>query len=207
MDQRQPFIARWGEHFLNLLVDAQDADALLGDFAEEYADRARALGDWKAGLWYWSQIAGSSRSLLSLRFHRELERRKFMNNTLIQDKRFIVIGLLALLPALLIVIPGALQSGLGITSLNDGLDAAYHRFPPLTFLIHPVILLGGLLLTFGLNLLPALGFHIERGPQGLNATVTFKKKWLHWALVGFSLLLVAILLGYSLTENFIITPR
>jgi hypothetical protein len=199
---------RWGEHLLALLIDAQDSDALLGDFAEEYAVRARSFGYWKASLWYSGQIAGSSVSLVWLRLHHWFERREHMKDNFgIWDRRFIGIGLLALLPALLVVVPGVLQSGLGLSGPNDGLDAAFNRLPVLRFLIHPAVLLGGLLVAFALNALPALGLHWERNPEGLSATVTFKNHWLHWTLVGLSLLMLATILAYSVTENFIITPR
>lgn len=207
MHEGKQLIARWGERILALLVDEQDSDALLGDFAEEYTDRVRSEGSVKAGLWYWRQIAGSSGSLLWLKLYRQYERRTIMNNSMMKDKRFIWIGLLALLPALLIIVPGLLQSGLGITALNDNLEAAYRGFPPLGFLIHPAVLLGGLLIALGLNVLPALDLRWESNERGLTAMVTIKKHWLHWAVVGFSLLLLATLLVYSLTENFTILPR
>lgn len=125
----------------------------------------------------------------------------------LQNKRFVWIGLVALLPALLLVITGILQSGFGITTPNDALDALFQRYAVLKLIIHPLILLGGLGIALILNLLPASQLHWSRETQSLSATITLKNNLLHWVLVGVSLFLFGTILLYSVVENFNIIPR
>ncbi len=125
----------------------------------------------------------------------------------LQSKRFFWIGLIALLPALLLVILGVLQSGFGITTPNEALDALFQRYAALKLMIHPLVLLGGLGAAVILNLLPASQLQWNRESQSLSATFTLKNNLLHWALVGVSLLLLGTILLYSLGENFQIIAR
>ncbi len=127
--------------------------------------------------------------------------------TPLQNKRFVWIGLVALLPALLLVITGILQSGFGITTPNDALDAFFQRFAATKLIIHPLVLLGGLGAALILNLLPASQLQWSRDSQSLSATFTLKKNLLHWVLVAVSLLLLGTILLYSVVENFQILPR
>lgn len=57
-------------------------------------------------------------------------------------------------------------------------------------------------MAFALNLLPALTLCFERGSEGLTSLITFKPALLHWAFIGMSLLMVAIILIYAFFENF-----
>jgi hypothetical protein len=62
--------------------------------------------------------------------------------------------------------------------------------------------LGGLLLAFVLNLLPAMRLRFERQPEGLTGVITLKPVLIHWAVVGMCLLMVGIILIYAFFENF-----
>lgn len=112
------------------------------------------------------------------------------------------ISLIALIPALMLVIPGILQSGFGYLSANDARDALFASVPALEFLINPVILMGGLLLAFVINILPAMTFRFERKPEGLTSTITFKPVVLHWIFIGASVLMIGIIAIYAFFENF-----
>lgn len=184
-------------------------DAILGDFAEEYSTLRCNSSDSKAKLSYWQQTFRSCLPLIGMKISRHIERSLAMleKMPLMQNKRLVWIGLAALLPALLLVITGVLQSGFGITTPNDALDALFQRYAVLKLIIHPLILLGGLGLALILNLLPASQLHWDRESQSLSATMTLKNNVLHWALVGISLLLLGIILLYSIVENFNIIPR
>ena len=120
----------------------------------------------------------------------------------LHNKNFLWISLIALIPALMLIIPGVLQSLFGYFGPNNALDTMYVNAPYLEVLRNPVILLGGPLLAFLLNLLPALNLRFERQFEGLTSVITFKPALLHWAIIGMSLLMVGIILIYAFFENF-----
>ncbi len=126
---------------------------------------------------------------------------------LIQNKRFFWVSLIVLVPAVLLVTTGVLQSGFGITAPNDVLDTLFQRYAALKLIVHPLVLLGGLGTAFILNLLPTTRLQWSRDSQSLSATFTLSNNLLHWALVGISLLLLGTILLYSVVENFQIIPR
>ena len=117
------------------------------------------------------------------------------------NKNFLWISLAALIPALLLIVPGLSQS-LGYLTPNNAMDNLYANAPYLEILRSPLLLLGGLLLAFILNLLPALTLRFERGPEGLTGVITFKPAILHWVFIGMSLLMVGTILIYAFFENF-----
>ena len=125
-----------------------------------------------------------------------------MNNNPGSHNTFsLIAGLAALIPALLLVIPGLLQSA-GYIGLNDMRDNLLAGLPALQLLLHPFVLLGGLLLSFVLNVFPAMKLRFERQPDGLVSVITLKPVLLHWLFVGTSLLMVLIILIYAFFENF-----
>jgi hypothetical protein len=122
-------------------------------------------------------------------------------NMELHNKNSLWISLVALIPALMLIIPG-LSQGLGYTAPNNAIDNLYANAPYLEILRSPVLLLGGLLLAFILNLLPALNLRFEKGTEGLTGVITFKPALIHWAIIGMSLLMVAIIMIYVFLENF-----
>ena len=123
-------------------------------------------------------------------------------NMELHNRNFLWISLIALIPALMLIIPGISQSLFGNFGPNNAMDTLYTNAPYLEILRSPVLLLGGLLLAFLLNLLPALNMRFERGPEGLTSVITFKPVLIHWAFIGMSLLMVGIILIYAFFENF-----
>ena len=123
-------------------------------------------------------------------------------NMELHNKNFLWISLVALIPALMLIIPGLSQSLFGNFSLSNAMDNLYANAPYLEILRSPVLLLGGMLLAFILNLLPALTLRFERGTEGLTSVITFKPALLHWAFIGMSLLMVGTILIYAFFENF-----
>ena len=184
-------------------------DAILGDFAEEYNIARRNNSKSKATLYYWQQIARSCLPLIGMKISRHIERILTMSEklSLMQNKRFFWISLIVLVPAFVLVTTGILQSGFGITTPNDALDALFQRYAVLKLIIHPLILLGGLGAALILNLLPASRLQWNNESQSLSTTLTLKNNLLHWVLVCISLLLLGTILLYSIVENFNIIPR
>lgn len=201
-----PYLAEW---ILRQLIDAEDMDAILGDFAEEYSILSCNSSDSKAKLSYWQQTVRSCLPLIGMKISRHIERSLTMleKMPLMQNKRFFWISLIVLVPASMLVTTGILQSGFGITAPNDALDALFQRYALLKLIIHPLILLGGLGAALILNLLPASRLQWNSESQSLSATLTLKNNLMHWALVGVSLILLGTILLYSMVENFNIIPR
>jgi hypothetical protein len=97
-----------------------------------------------------------------------------------------IIGLLLLVPATLLVSSSLLGFNL----------------PPALF--HPVLVMGGLLASMVLNALAVLRLQLEREPHGHLAALTLRigTKAFNLAVLGTSLMLLAIILGYLFVENF-----
>ena len=195
---------RLAERLLASILTPDDAEAVLGDFAELFNTNAYQSNLQKAQFWYWIQTFKSAPSLIRLKLSNELERRMetMIKNLNLHNKSSLWISLIALIPALLLVIPGIMQSGLGYLGPNDALDTMFAKAPALQILLSPIVLLGGLLLAFILNLTPAIKLRFERQPEGLTSVITFKPVILHWIFVGISLLIVGIILLYAFFENF-----
>jgi hypothetical protein len=189
------------ERILSLLLTPEDAETVLGDFAEICNQQNSQR---QAHTWYWGETFRSAPALLQLKLSRQFERSftDMNKNMELHNKNFLWISLLALIPALMLIVPGLFQSLLGNLGPSSALDNFFTRAPFIEFLRHPAILLGGLLLAFVLNLLPALNVRFEQSPAGLTSVITFKPALLHWALIGMSLLMVAIITIYVFLENF-----
>jgi len=189
------------EHILSLLLTPEDAETVLGDFAEICSHQN---SQEQAHSWYWQETLRSAPALLQLKLSRQFERSfTAMNKNMeLHNKNFLWISLVALIPALMLIIPGLSQSLFGNFSLSNAMDNLYANAPYLEILRSPVLLLGGMLLAFILNLLPALTLRFERGTEGLTSVITFKPALLHWAFIGMSLLMVGTILIYAFFENF-----
>jgi len=199
--QRQLFQPpKLAERILSMLLMPEDAETVLGDFAEICNQQNNQR---QANSWYWKETSSSAPALLGLKLSRQFERSfTAMNKNMgLHKANFLWISLVALIPALMLIIPGLSQS-LGYMSPNNAMDNLYANAPYLEILRSPFLLLGGLLLAFILNLLPAMNLRFERQPEGLTSVITFKPALLHWAIIGMSLLMVGIILIYAFFENF-----
>ncbi|MCI0549962.1 MAG: permease prefix domain 2-containing transporter [Anaerolineae bacterium] len=187
------------ERFLTSMLTQDNAEVVLGDFEELFHINAAQSNLQKAQSSYWIQLLKSAPFLIHLKLSNEFERilTAMIKNMNLHNKPSLLVSLIALIPALLLVIPGIMQSGLGITKLND---AIFANVPSLLF--SPAILLGGLLIAFVLNIIPAIKLHFERQPEGLTSVITFRPVLLHWIFVGMSVLMVGIILIYAFFENF-----
>jgi hypothetical protein len=117
------------------------------------------------------------------------------------------LGFLLTIPALIIFIPGILQTGLGLTRLNDGLDALLTQFNVLKLIIHPIVVLGGLFLALSLNVMPVIQTKFQLNDGNLMSVITIKGKLLNLGMMALVLFLTAALLLYAFVENFQIVAR
>lgn len=121
--------------------------------------------------------------------------------------RFALIGAVLSLPAALIVVTGLAQGLFGLHQLNDALDALFAKAVVFKTLIHPVVVIGGLLIALGLNALPVFKFTVvpeDRTLVGVIRTKDRVSNLVTFLLAGF---LLAGLFAYSITENFVIIAR
>jgi hypothetical protein len=188
------------ERILSLLLMPEDSETVLGDFAEICNQQN---SQEQADSWYWKEVFRSAPTLLHLKLARQFERSftVMTKNMGLHNKNFLWISLVAVIPALMLIIPGISQS-LGFMTPNNAMDNLFANVPSLEILRSPVVLLGSLLLAFILNLLPALNLRFERGPEGLTSVITFKPVLIHWTIIGMSLLMVGTILIYAFVENF-----
>ena len=109
-----------------------------------------------------------------------------------RKNKLALLGFILVLPALLLVTGGLAQSVLGTTHINDLLNFKLPFF-------HPVVIIGGLMLAFVLNLLPLLRINFQDGL--LTSTLTLRDKYLNLGLIGGIGLLFTIIFLYLLAEN------
>lgn len=208
------------ERVLCRLLSADLAESLVGDLAEELESTAANWGRWRTLTWVGRQILSSAPALLrrelSLRWAGRTvtpERQSVpavqtpwrgmdMNGYRRQNTRLFALGVILVLPAMLIVVPGLLQSGLNSLAAGDSVDALLDRLPVLDILIHPAVILGGLLLAFLINARQVFDLHMEREPERMVWRVGVNLHPLHFGFVLFTLAVVGVIFLYLLVENF-----
>src|SRR2546430_2015106 len=99
------------------------------------------------------------------------------------------VGALLVLPAVLVPAAGAL-----------GLD-------PSSPFIHPVVVLGGLLVALVLNAMAVFRLHFQRDDAGFLGSLRVLARWPNLAVLVVTGVLAAGLLGYGFLENFRIVSR
>ena len=98
-----------------------------------------------------------------------------------------VVGGVFILPAFLLCLSGLLQ----LSASN--------------VLIHPVLVLGGLMLAIGLNMMPVLKTQIDEGNS--VGVVRIKGRLLNLSLLVLSLLLLTAIMVYGFIENFRVVAK
>ena len=114
-----------------------------------------------------------------------------------------VLGLALILPSLVLVTSGVLQTGFGSTGLVDLVESLGIE----TFLFSPALILGGLGLALVINLVSVLRVQFQLEAGILVSTIQVRGQLLNLGLIGLSGLLLASILLYAVTENFLILPR
>ena len=187
-----------GNRLLGILLRDADREAILGDFAEEYQTILKRSGTRKARSWYWLEILRSALPLLYLAFGKIAVGRIIEKMLLQNDNRLAGAGLLFSLPALLLCIGGIMQSFFGLTHFNQALNFDW-------FFFHPAILLGGLVLSIGLNLIPVFRLRFVEG--NLIGTLVIRSKLVNLGVVLLTIIFLTIIFLYVLAENFQVFAR
>ena len=118
-----------------------------------------------------------------------------------------IVGFVLDIPGSIIVSAGLLQVGLGLRQVSDFLDALFAKFPALNILIHPVVVIGGLVLAIGLNMIPIFQIKLQPQQDGLVTVITTQWRIFNIAILALSLFLFSALLLYAFVENFQVLPR
>lgn len=123
------------------------------------------------------------------------------------SNRLAVAGIVLSVPALIIVAAGILEAGFGLREINNTLDEILLRFPGISVMIHPAIVIGGLIISLAINAIPVVRIRLEAQAQTCVATITAHRKIPNIAAALLSSFLLAALMCYAFGENFRIVSR
>lgn len=137
---------------------------------------------------------------------------QFMLTQFFQKYRntFAGIGAVILSPAAFLVTFGLMNAS-GFDAPNNWLEnlLATNATAKTLFglFLHPVVVLGGIVLTLAMNSLPLLHIRFQPEESSISATITVKERFRNAILAAFSLFLLGSVLMYAFFENFRIEPR
>jgi len=182
------------EKFLEFILSREDAEILLGDFAEEYFTLTNKFGTFTGRILYWFGVIKSLRSFMVL-LKNKFTWSYFMYDIFKSknDKKIAVTGLVMIVPAILLSAGGLLQSFFRITSVSNALNYQ-------SIIFSPFVILGGLFAAFVINMLSI--FHIKYQDGDIVSTLRIKGKLINLAVIGAITLLGSIIFLYLLVENF-----
>lgn len=182
------------EKLLGFILSREDAEILLGDFAEEFFTLTSKYGLFTGRILYWFGVIKSMRSFMVLS-ENKFTRSYFMYDIFKSknDKKIAVTGLVLIVPAILLCVGGLLQAFFGITSVSNALNYQ-------SFIFSPFIILGGLFVAFVINLLSI--FHIKYQDGDIVSTLHIKGKLINLVIIGAITFLGSIIFLYLLVENF-----
>ena len=182
------------EKLLGFILSREDAEILLGDFAEEFFTLTSKYGLFTGRILYWFGVIKSMRSFMVLS-ENKFTRSYFMYDIFKSknDKKIAVTGLVLIVPAILLCVGGLLQAFFGITSVSNALNYQ-------SFIFSPFIILVGLFVAFVINLLSI--FHIKYQDGDIVSTLHIKGKLINLVIIGAITFLGSIIFLYLLVENF-----
>ena len=200
------------ERVLRRLAGAEIAEAAWGDLMEEAAAVQRRRGRILARLWIAMQSLQLVFGLLDPdlfapgRWAREVAMDDWTDR---RRKTVALVGVLAGLPAAVLVVSGLLYSLSGSEAIARALDATLFNGHGFFYrvVLHPVTVLGGLAVALALNLIPLLRLDVDRAGQTARATVALRLRRTHLAIAAAGLGLLAAILAYAFTENFDVVRR
>jgi hypothetical protein len=200
------------ERALRAWLGEESAEAVWGDLTEEAAEVRRHRGPTAARAWMVWQWTSLMIGLITR--GRPLRRRwaweVMMDGwTARRRQAAAIVGVVAVLPAAALVIGGLLISFSGSTATVRWLEATVFNVEGSFYrlVLHPVVVLGGLALALGVNLIPLLGVQVDGAAGTARATVALRLRRTHLAIAAGGLCLLALILGYAFTENFEVNPR
>ena len=197
------------ERLLAGLVGPELAEVILGDLQELRPGVEACWGKALSWVWLALESARAAGVLGVQRMRPGRRENSSMDNWNLTIRRAAVaIGLIACLPAAVLVVGGLLQSDWSTPAIRSALERTLFNPDLVGFrvLIHPATILSGLVLAAGLNLIPLLRLGLERRPGTLVGTLAIRIRSVHLGVAVAALGLMGVILGYAITENFKVVP-
>lgn len=111
-------------------------------------------------------------------------------------------GIVGCVPALLIVALGMSRVLFGLKDLGDSIGLTSQ-----SFILHPILVLGGLFVAIGLNVTPVFRIQIQPQAGAMTTMITTHWRTFNVVVLLLGMVLLCSILGYAFTENFRIVPR
>ncbi|MBI3766611.1 MAG: hypothetical protein HY277_08965 [Ignavibacteriales bacterium] len=111
-------------------------------------------------------------------------------------------GIIGCIPAMMIVTLGMSQVLFGLTDVGESIGLTAQGF-----ILHPILVLGGLFVAIGLNVTPVFRIQVQSQAGAMTTMITTHWKTLNVVVLLLGLVLLCSILGYAFTENFRIVPR
>jgi len=194
------------------LVGAELAEAILGDLLELRPTVEVRWGKGASWLWLVLEVVRGAAVLTAQRLKPRRgprkEYRSVDNWKGTVRRAAAAVGLIACIPAVLLVVGGLLQSDWSAPALRSALERTLFNRDLVGFriLIHPATVLSGLTLAAGLNLVPLLRLRLERQPGTLVGMLSLRIRAAHLGVALIAIGLMGVILGYGFTENFKVVP-
>jgi hypothetical protein len=194
------------ERLAGWLTPAAEREFLLGDLAESYAVICGKNGRFSANCWYAGQLVRSLPAFFQLQATRWWVQRSFVMKAISKrESQHFLLGLMLLIPAVLIVIPGLISSFTGWSAPMNAIFDFLQGRTWLSWVIHPAVILGSLLVAFLLNGRNLFEISLRQEPEAFIGTLALRKgRWLSLSIVLVTVLFVTVIFLYLLAEHFAI---
>lgn len=191
------------ERLLARSLPQASRDSVLGDLHEIYEQAAAQHGLAVANARYWLEILRALPGFWLFSLETSTLRRQTVTGKIFTEnhKWPFYLGLLLLIPALLLVVPGLLQGFVGAESFDRFLDQVPVIDRLINWVDRPVFVLGGVLLAFGLSLMSLVRVTIKDHGKDFEGIVVLRKNISLWVLLSLATLLGFALLLYAIGEN------
>jgi hypothetical protein len=201
----KPVPPKLAEKVMFRLLPPDLRDGVLGDFAEEFEERAVGNGRFLPLIWYWQQLLKSVPAFCWLSVTYQLERRwiPMFKSLSTREKQTFSISILCLIPVLLITIPGLFHSFFGQSTMMNAVSLFFSNNQFLSIFIHPVVIIGGLLIALLLNVMPVFNLSLANQEDRIIGAISLKKGYiLQYTVISICFLIGLIIFTYLLAENF-----
>lgn len=174
-------------------------DYIIGDFVEEFEGAEVRNGRFRANIWFWQQLLRSAPALSQRRWQ------TIMTTLTKRDKQSLILSAVLLIPAILVVISGLLFSLFGLPGPMNALFGVFESNAWLSWLIHPVAIMGGLALALLLTAWPVVRLEVDNHQDRLVGSLTIRKGyWLHMVVLGTAVFFVLLIFIYLFAENLLL---
>ena len=128
-----------------------------------------------------------------------------------QERRNAIASMIVVVIPAAIIVSFGLMNEAGFPAPNDWLDSLISTNETakmlLKVLLHPAVVMGGLVLALSVNSIPLLYFKIQPDEVSLVTVISLKNRLRNAAVVVVSAFLLGSITMYAFFENFQIVPR